>query len=141
MGDFWSRYWKALNGFTPPSCSIIHPSAGNTQNSLEVKKDAQIKSINKEEGEHNRKSATSLILFEEVKFTWNTVWLHSQLVTAVQAIDTLFSVGGYNIWWRCRISKCNKDIHGNCKETCNSYHQWWVVFVTVIRLYRQKSHF
>ncbi|NXM40180.1 ATAD5 protein, partial [Gymnorhina tibicen] len=40
---------------------------GNTQNSLEVKKDAQIKSINKEEGgEHNRKSATSLILFEEV---------------------------------------------------------------------------
>ncbi|NXS86298.1 ATAD5 protein, partial [Erpornis zantholeuca] len=40
---------------------------GNTQNSLEVKKDAQIKSINKEEGgEDNRKSATSLILFEEV---------------------------------------------------------------------------
>ncbi|NXD63801.1 ATAD5 protein, partial [Eolophus roseicapillus] len=40
---------------------------GNTQNSLEGKKDAQIKSINKEvEGEHNRKSATSLILFEEV---------------------------------------------------------------------------
>ncbi|NWW05970.1 ATAD5 protein, partial [Oreocharis arfaki] len=40
---------------------------GNTQNSVEVKKDAQIKSINKEEGgEHNRKSATSLILFEEV---------------------------------------------------------------------------
>ncbi|NWV47652.1 ATAD5 protein, partial [Daphoenositta chrysoptera] len=40
---------------------------GNIQNSLEVKKDAQIKSINKEEGgEHNRKSATSLILFEEV---------------------------------------------------------------------------
>ncbi|NXS20126.1 ATAD5 protein, partial [Mystacornis crossleyi] len=40
---------------------------GNTQNSLEVKKDAQIKSINKEEGgEHNKKSATSLILFEEV---------------------------------------------------------------------------
>ncbi|NWR03921.1 ATAD5 protein, partial [Paradoxornis webbianus] len=39
----------------------------NTQNPLEVKKDAQIKSINKEEGgEHNRKSATSLILFEEV---------------------------------------------------------------------------
>lgn len=46
-------------------------SAGNTQNSLEEKKDAQIKSINKEVegGEHNRKSATSLILFEEVKFT------------------------------------------------------------------------
>ncbi|XP_065549987.1 ATPase family AAA domain-containing protein 5 isoform X2 [Lathamus discolor] len=43
-------------------------SAGNTQNSLEEKKDAQIKSINKEVegGEHNRKSATSLILFEEV---------------------------------------------------------------------------
>uniref|UniRef100_A0A8C6N627 Uncharacterized protein n=1 Tax=Melopsittacus undulatus TaxID=13146 RepID=A0A8C6N627_MELUD len=41
---------------------------GNTQNSLEEKKDAQIKSINKEAegGEHNRKSATSLILFEEV---------------------------------------------------------------------------
>ncbi|NXR54324.1 ATAD5 protein, partial [Hippolais icterina] len=39
----------------------------NMQSSLEVKKDAQIKSINKEEGgEHNRKSATSLILFEEV---------------------------------------------------------------------------
>uniref|UniRef100_A0A8V5H6B7 Uncharacterized protein n=1 Tax=Melopsittacus undulatus TaxID=13146 RepID=A0A8V5H6B7_MELUD len=37
-------------------------------NSLEEKKDAQIKSINKEAegGEHNRKSATSLILFEEV---------------------------------------------------------------------------
>ncbi|XP_068065795.1 ATPase family AAA domain-containing protein 5 [Anomalospiza imberbis] len=42
-------------------------NGGNTQNSLEVKKDARIKSINKEEGgEHNRKSATSLILFEEV---------------------------------------------------------------------------
>ncbi|NXV24917.1 ATAD5 protein, partial [Cepphus grylle] len=42
---------------------------GNTQNSGEEKKDTQIKSINKEveEGEHNRKSATSLILFEEVK--------------------------------------------------------------------------
>ncbi|NWV66187.1 ATAD5 protein, partial [Malurus elegans] len=40
---------------------------GNTQNSLEEKKEAQIKSINKEEGgELNRKSATSLILFEEV---------------------------------------------------------------------------
>ncbi|XP_071429865.1 ATPase family AAA domain-containing protein 5 [Pithys albifrons albifrons] len=40
---------------------------GNTQNSLEEKKDVQIKAINKEEGgEHNRKSATSLILFEEV---------------------------------------------------------------------------
>ncbi|NWT14410.1 ATAD5 protein, partial [Vireo altiloquus] len=39
----------------------------NAQNSLEVKKDAQIKSINKEEGgEDNKKSATSLILFEEV---------------------------------------------------------------------------
>ncbi|NWV14401.1 ATAD5 protein, partial [Ptilonorhynchus violaceus] len=42
-------------------------SRGNTQNSLEEKKDVQIKSLNKEEGgEHNRKSATSLILFEEV---------------------------------------------------------------------------
>ncbi|NXE62411.1 ATAD5 protein, partial [Calcarius ornatus] len=42
-------------------------NGGNTQNSLEVKKDTQITSINKEEGgEHNRKSATSLILFEEV---------------------------------------------------------------------------
>ncbi|NXO95886.1 ATAD5 protein, partial [Certhia brachydactyla] len=40
-------------------------NGGNTQNSREVKKDAQIKSIN-EGGEHNRKSATSLILFEEV---------------------------------------------------------------------------
>ncbi|NWW96270.1 ATAD5 protein, partial [Rhynochetos jubatus] len=41
---------------------------GYTQNLLEEKKDAQIKSINKAEegGEHNRKSATSLILFEEV---------------------------------------------------------------------------
>ncbi|NXK32959.1 ATAD5 protein, partial [Piprites chloris] len=40
---------------------------GNTQNSLEEKKDAQMKSISKEEGgEHSRKSATSLILFEEV---------------------------------------------------------------------------
>ncbi|XP_027738203.1 ATPase family AAA domain-containing protein 5 [Empidonax traillii] len=38
---------------------------GNTQNSLEEKKDAQMKSVSKEE-EHNRKSATSLILFEEV---------------------------------------------------------------------------
>ncbi|KAM7001833.1 ATPase family AAA domain-containing protein 5 [Passerculus sandwichensis] len=42
-------------------------AGGNTQSSLEVKKDTQITSINKEEGgEHNRKSATSLILFEEV---------------------------------------------------------------------------
>ncbi|NXR23880.1 ATAD5 protein, partial [Cinclus mexicanus] len=55
-------------------CKVIDGEAaseekngGNTQNSLEVKKDAQIKSINKEEGrEYNRKSATSLILFEEV---------------------------------------------------------------------------
>ncbi|KAM6376837.1 ATPase family AAA domain-containing protein 5 [Pluvialis apricaria] len=41
---------------------------GNTQNSCEEKKDAQIKSIDKqlEGGENNRKSATSLILFEEV---------------------------------------------------------------------------
>ncbi|NWI90671.1 ATAD5 protein, partial [Pitta sordida] len=40
---------------------------GNTQNSLEEKKDAQVKSLNKEEGgENNRKTATSLILFEEV---------------------------------------------------------------------------
>ncbi|NXP81357.1 ATAD5 protein, partial [Ramphastos sulfuratus] len=41
---------------------------GNTQNSHEEKKDAQMKSINKEVegGEPNRKSATSLILFEEV---------------------------------------------------------------------------
>ncbi|NXS06498.1 ATAD5 protein, partial [Neodrepanis coruscans] len=40
---------------------------GNTQNSLEEKKDPQMKSISKEEGgEHNRKNATSLILFEEV---------------------------------------------------------------------------
>ncbi|NXG65484.1 ATAD5 protein, partial [Hemiprocne comata] len=41
---------------------------GNTQNSREENKDAQVKSINKEleGGEHNRKSATSLILFEEV---------------------------------------------------------------------------
>ncbi|NXS31747.1 ATAD5 protein, partial [Pomatostomus ruficeps] len=40
---------------------------GNTQDSLEGKKDAQVKSTNREEGgEHNRKSATSLILFEEV---------------------------------------------------------------------------
>ncbi|NXW13697.1 ATAD5 protein, partial [Circaetus pectoralis] len=41
---------------------------GNTQDSCEEKKDAQMKPINKEVegGEHNRKSATSLILFEEV---------------------------------------------------------------------------
>ncbi|NXK03305.1 ATAD5 protein, partial [Herpetotheres cachinnans] len=41
---------------------------GNTQKSLEEKKDTEIRSINKEVegGEHNRKSATSLILFEEV---------------------------------------------------------------------------
>ncbi|KFP26918.1 ATPase family AAA domain-containing protein 5, partial [Colius striatus] len=41
---------------------------GVTHNSCEEKKDAQIKSVNKEVegGEHNRKSATSLILFEEV---------------------------------------------------------------------------
>ncbi|NXE17830.1 ATAD5 protein, partial [Ardeotis kori] len=41
---------------------------GNTQDSCEEKKDAQIKSLNKEVegGEYNRKSATSLILFEEV---------------------------------------------------------------------------
>ncbi|NXW37981.1 ATAD5 protein, partial [Phaetusa simplex] len=43
-------------------------SKGNAQNSGEEKKDAQVKSINREVegGEHNRKSATSLILFEEV---------------------------------------------------------------------------
>ncbi|NXT77347.1 ATAD5 protein, partial [Zapornia atra] len=43
-------------------------SKGLTQNSREDKKDAQVRSTNKEvEGEeHNRKSATSLILFEEV---------------------------------------------------------------------------
>ncbi|NXX87157.1 ATAD5 protein, partial [Urocolius indicus] len=41
---------------------------GSAQNSSEEKKDAQIKSVNKEVegGEPNRKSATSLILFEEV---------------------------------------------------------------------------
>ncbi|XP_052663447.1 ATPase family AAA domain-containing protein 5 [Harpia harpyja] len=41
---------------------------GNTQDSCEEKKDAQMKPIRKEVegGEHNRKSATSLILFEEV---------------------------------------------------------------------------
>ncbi|NXW57869.1 ATAD5 protein, partial [Eurystomus gularis] len=41
---------------------------GNTQNSRGEKKDAQVTSVNKEVegGEHNRKSATSLILFEEV---------------------------------------------------------------------------
>ncbi|NXI52109.1 ATAD5 protein, partial [Chloroceryle aenea] len=41
---------------------------GHTVNSHEEKKDAQIKSVNKEVegGEQNRKSATSLILFEEV---------------------------------------------------------------------------
>ncbi|XP_025923241.1 ATPase family AAA domain-containing protein 5 isoform X3 [Apteryx rowi] len=40
----------------------------NNQDSCEEKKDAEIKSVNKEAegGEHNRKSATSLILFEEV---------------------------------------------------------------------------
>ncbi|NWI18661.1 ATAD5 protein, partial [Crypturellus soui] len=39
----------------------------NNQDSCEEKKDAEIKSVNKEvEGEDNRKSATSLILFEEV---------------------------------------------------------------------------
>lgn len=53
-------------------CSVLHRSAGNVQSSSE-EKDAQIKSINKEVegGEQNRKSATSLILFEEVKFRWN----------------------------------------------------------------------
>ncbi|NXF33103.1 ATAD5 protein, partial [Nyctibius bracteatus] len=46
----------------------LEKNKGNTQNSREETKDAQIKSINKEVegGEHNRKSATSLILFEEV---------------------------------------------------------------------------
>ncbi|NXS96900.1 ATAD5 protein, partial [Jacana jacana] len=41
---------------------------GSTQSSSEEKEEAQVKSINKEVegGEHNRKSATSLILFEEV---------------------------------------------------------------------------
>nr|XP_009936721.1 PREDICTED: ATPase family AAA domain-containing protein 5 [Opisthocomus hoazin] len=41
---------------------------GNTQNSHEEKKDAQFKAVNKEAegGDHNRKNATSLILFEEV---------------------------------------------------------------------------
>jgi len=60
-----------LYGFSSPSCSILCPSAGNTQNSHEEKKDAQFKAVNKEAegGDHNRKNATSLILFEEVKFT------------------------------------------------------------------------
>ncbi|NXN84905.1 ATAD5 protein, partial [Bombycilla garrulus] len=54
---------KAIDG----EATSEEKNGGNTQNSLEVKKDAQTKSINKEEGgEHNRKSATSLILFEEV---------------------------------------------------------------------------
>ncbi|NXQ61949.1 ATAD5 protein, partial [Anthoscopus minutus] len=53
---------KGIDGEATPG----EKDGGNTQNSLEVKKDAQIKSINKEEVEHNRKSATSLILFEEV---------------------------------------------------------------------------
>ncbi|XP_035198447.1 ATPase family AAA domain-containing protein 5 isoform X2 [Oxyura jamaicensis] len=46
---------------------VLHRSAVNVQSSSE-EKDAQMKSINKEVegGEHNRKSATSLILFEEV---------------------------------------------------------------------------
>ncbi|XP_035414749.1 ATPase family AAA domain-containing protein 5 isoform X1 [Cygnus atratus] len=46
---------------------VLHRSAGNVQSSSE-EKDAQTKSISKEVegGEHNRKSATSLILFEEV---------------------------------------------------------------------------
>ncbi|XP_068511085.1 ATPase family AAA domain-containing protein 5 isoform X2 [Anas acuta] len=46
---------------------VLHQSAGSLQSSSE-EKDAQIKSTNKEVegGEHNRKSATSLILFEEV---------------------------------------------------------------------------
>ncbi|NXN34325.1 ATAD5 protein, partial [Nycticryphes semicollaris] len=40
---------------------------GGTLDKCEEKKDAQVKSINKEVvGEHNRKNATSLILFEEV---------------------------------------------------------------------------
>lgn len=49
--------------------SVLHQSAGSLQSSSE-EKDAQIKSTNKEVegGEHNRKSATSLILFEEVKY-------------------------------------------------------------------------
>ncbi|NWH79391.1 ATAD5 protein, partial [Piaya cayana] len=48
--------------------TALEKNKGNAQNSHEEKKDAQIKSINKEVegGEHNRKSATSLILFEEV---------------------------------------------------------------------------
>ncbi|NXL77130.1 ATAD5 protein, partial [Leptocoma aspasia] len=54
---------KGVDGAATPE----EKNGGNIQNSLEVKKDAQIKSMNKEEGgEHNRKSATSLILFEEV---------------------------------------------------------------------------
>ncbi|NWR33581.1 ATAD5 protein, partial [Tachuris rubrigastra] len=47
--------------------TAVEKDRGNTQSSLEEKKDAQIRSISKEEGgEPNRKSATSLILFEEV---------------------------------------------------------------------------
>ncbi|OXB64851.1 hypothetical protein ASZ78_006589 [Callipepla squamata] len=55
------------SSFSLSFCSILHPSAGNAQNSCE-EKGVQLKSVNKEveEGEHNRKSATSLILFEEV---------------------------------------------------------------------------
>ncbi|NXN15522.1 ATAD5 protein, partial [Indicator maculatus] len=58
-----SSKWKDNDGAVTPQ-----KNKGNTQNSHEEKKDAQIKSIKKEvgEGEPNRKSATSLILFEEV---------------------------------------------------------------------------
>ncbi|NXF75802.1 ATAD5 protein, partial [Sclerurus mexicanus] len=58
---------KGNDGEVTAEEKVIHLSAGNTQNSLEERKDAQIKPLNKEEGgEHTRKSATSLILFEEV---------------------------------------------------------------------------
>lgn len=58
-----------LSSFRLSLCSILYLSAGNAQNLCE-ERNVQNKSISKEveDGEHNRKSATSLILFEEVKF-------------------------------------------------------------------------
>ncbi|XP_064006605.1 ATPase family AAA domain-containing protein 5 isoform X2 [Pogoniulus pusillus] len=66
---------KGVNAHKPcffNSCSTAK-SPRDTQHSREEKKDAQIKSINKEVegGEPNRKSATSLILFEEVDIVFD----------------------------------------------------------------------
>ncbi|XP_035747523.1 ATPase family AAA domain-containing protein 5 [Egretta garzetta] len=63
-----ANYFKISSKRNDGAVTSQEKKKGNTQNSREEKEDTQIKSVNKEleGGEPNRKSATSLILFEEV---------------------------------------------------------------------------